>query len=52
MSKEFIVHFTEWAGRKDFFFCHARDEAHARAFAYWTLGDLIDITSVEEFIDG
>lgn len=48
MTKEYIVHFTEGSGRKDFFFCHARDEAQARSITYWTLGDLIEILSVEE----
>ena len=50
MTREFIVDFIDWRGQRDTLFCHARDEVHARAFAYWTLGDLIDIISVEEFV--
>ena len=51
MSKEFVVDYTDWHGRKDVFFCHARDADHARSFAYWTLSDLIDIHSIQEYTD-
>jgi hypothetical protein len=46
---EFVITYTEWSKtRKELFFVHARDAAKARSFAYWTLGDLIDILDVEE----
>ena len=51
MSKEFVVDYTDWHGRKDTFFCHAGDDIAARKFAYWTLGELIDIHSIEEIVD-
>lgn len=51
MTKEFVVDYTDWHGRKDVFFCHARDLDHARRFAYWTLSDLIEIHSIQEYTD-
>lgn len=49
MSKGFIVVYTDWRGVRDTFFCHASNEIGARAFARWTLGELIDIQNVEIF---
>jgi len=47
---EFVITYTEWSKtRKESLFVHARDAAQARSFAYWTLGDLIDILAVEEW---
>jgi hypothetical protein len=47
---EFVVTYAEWSRtRQESFFVHARDLDHARSLAYWALGDLIDIVSVEEF---
>ncbi len=47
---EFVITYTEWSKtRKESFFVYARDAAQARSFAYWTLGDLIDILTVEEW---
>ena len=51
MTKEFVVDCTDWHGRKDVFFCHARDLDHACSFAYWTLSDLIEIHSIQEYTD-
>lgn len=51
MSKEFVIDYTDWHGRRDTLFCRADDEVHARAFAYQTLGDLIDIHSIQEYTD-
>ena len=50
MTREFIVDFIDWQGRRDTLFCSAVDAVAAREFAYWTLGDLIDIISVKEFV--
>jgi len=47
MSKGFIVVYTDWRGVQDTFFCHATGADQARAFAFWTLGELIDIHTVE-----
>jgi len=49
MTREFIVDFVDWRGQRDTFFCRAEDEARAKAF--WALGDLIDILSVQEYTD-
>ena len=49
MTKEFVIDYTDWHGVRDTFFCHATGADQARAFAYWTLGDLIDIHTVESF---
>lgn len=51
MTKDFVVDYTDWHGRRDTLFCHAANEARARAWAYWTLGDLIEIHSVQEYTD-
>jgi hypothetical protein len=48
---EFVITYTEWnKTRKESFFVCAHDAAHARSFAYWTLGDLINILAVEEWL--
>jgi hypothetical protein len=49
MSKEFVVEYTDWHGCRGIYFFWARDDVHARSFAYWTLGDLIEIHSLEEY---
>lgn len=51
MTREFIVYFVDWRGQPDTFFCRASDEYEARAEAFWALGDLIDILSVQEYTD-
>lgn len=48
MTKEFVITYTDWSGRLDLFFCRADSVEGARAFAYWTLGDLVDIHCVDE----
>ena len=49
MSKEFVVDYTDWHGRKDAFFCTAGSIEEAKSFAFWSLGDLIDIHEVSEW---
>ena len=50
--REFVVDYIDWRGRRDTLFCHASDEVRARAHAFWTLGDLIEIHSIQEYTDG
>ena len=47
---EFVVIYIPWGStRIEIFFIFAKDAAEAELRAYWALGDLIDVQSVEAF---
>jgi len=47
---EFVVIYIAWGSTSiESFFVFAKDAADAELRAYWALGDLIDVQSVEVF---
>ena len=47
MQLSFFIDYTDWRGERDTFWCHASTVESARSQAYWALGDLIEIHSIE-----